>query len=96
MEKILLLCDLVSCSMDTLLRGSAEEEAAYGTAGYDLHCNHFTYSIAGATATMLAGVIVLLLLTGFLWNLWHIGWVTYPAGGILCAIVSILLKKDAS
>lgn len=50
---------------------------------------------------LLCGVIMLTatafyLLAGFLWNLWHIGWVVYPAGGILCAIVSILLKKDAS
>ncbi|HHX72735.1 MAG TPA: helix-turn-helix transcriptional regulator [Clostridiales bacterium] len=44
---------------------------------------------------MLCGVIMLsaalaFLLMGFLGNLWHIAWVVYPAGGILCGIVSVI------
>lgn len=45
-----------------------------------------------------AGVImmsatILYLLLGFVWNLWHPGWVVFPIGGILCGILSILQKK---
>lgn len=31
---------------------------------------------------------------GFLWNLWHPGWVVFPLGGILCAILGAI--DDAS
>ena len=34
---------------------------------------------------------ILFLLGGFLWNLWQICWVVFPIGGILCAIVGIVL-----
>ena len=39
------------------------------------------------------GVIMMLatgvfLLLGFVWNLWHPGWVAFPIGGILCGCIS--------
>ena len=30
------------------------------------------------------------LLIGFVWNLWHPGWIVFPVGGILCAIISTI------
>lgn len=42
---------------------------------------------------------VVFLLCGFLWNLWHPAWVVFPAGGILCGIVSEIekaIRKDRS
>jgi len=48
----------------------------------------------------ICGVIMLLatalfLLLGFVWNLWHPGWVVFPIGGILCGIISTILHvKD--
>lgn len=30
------------------------------------------------------------LVIGFVWNLWHPGWVVFPVGGILCGIVSTI------
>lgn len=43
------------------------------------------------------GVIMMLcaiifLLSGFLFNLWHPGWVVFPVGGILCGIVSVITE----
>lgn len=35
----------------------------------------------------------LFLFAGFVYQLWHIAWVVFPLGGILCAIVSLLVKK---
>jgi len=35
------------------------------------------------------------LVIGFVWNLWHPGWVVFPVGGILCGIVSTIFPdKD--
>lgn len=38
-------------------------------------------------AIMLTATVAYLLM-GFVWNLWHPGWVVFPIGGILCGIVS--------
>lgn len=40
-------------------------------------------------AIMLTATAVYLLL-GFVWNLWHPGWVIFPIGGILCGILHTL------
>ena len=42
---------------------------------------------------MLATTIIFLV-WGFTLNMWYINWVVYPVGGIMCGIVSIILKKD--
>ena len=44
---------------------------------------------------MLSATAVFLLL-GFVWNLWHPGWVVFPIGGILCGIVSVIMENDAT
>ena len=52
-------------------------------------------SLAGKLSSvimLLATVAVLLL--GFLGGLWHPGWVVFPVGGILCAVGSVIFKKD--
>lgn len=35
----------------------------------------------------------LFLVLGFVWDLWHPGWVVFPVGGILCGIVSSLTRR---
>ena len=47
----------------------------------------------------ICGVIMLVatmifLVWGFTKNMWYINWIVYPIGGMLCGIVSIILKKD--
>ena len=56
MEKILQLCDMFGCSMDTLLRGTAQDEIMEDTSGYDAHMNRFTKEITGGIAVILIGV----------------------------------------
>lgn len=46
---------------------------------------------AGAIIMPIAVIIFLIL--GFVFNLWHPGWVVFPIGGILTGIVSSLTKK---
>lgn len=46
------------------------------------------------SAIMLTATAVFLVL-GFIWNLWHPGWVVFPVGGIVCGIVGAILgAKD--
>jgi len=47
----------------------------------------------------ISGVIMLIatfifLLLGFVLDLWHPGWAVFPLGGVLCAIVSVVLSND--
>ncbi len=42
-------------------------------------------------AIMLTATMVYLIL-GFVFNMWHPGWVVFPVGGLLCAIVGSLKK----
>lgn len=37
---------------------------------------------------------IIYLLISFIFNVWEISWIVYPIGGILCGIVSLLLKKE--
>ena len=37
---------------------------------------------------------IIYLITGFIWNLWHICWIVFPVGGILCGIVGTIFGKD--
>ena len=43
-------------------------------------------------AIMMIATAVFLLL-GFVWNLWHPGWVAFPIGGLLCGCVSKILGE---
>lgn len=65
MDKLLLLCELFNCDLDTLVRNSAEQSRVSDSANYDAHQNRFTYSICTGVALVLFGVTLLLGLTGF-------------------------------
>lgn len=43
---------------------------------------------------MLLATIIFLTL-GFTLNLWHINWIVFPIGGMLCGIAAIILKKES-
>ena len=48
----------------------------------------------------ICGVIMMIatmifLAWGFITNMWHINWIVFPIGGILCGIVSTILKKSS-
>ena len=48
------------------------------------------WSAVGSVIMMLATAAYLVM--GFLWNLWHPGWVIFPVAGILCAVVTAIWK----
>lgn len=62
MDKLLQLCEMFGCDMDTLTRGNAEASIVEDTAGYNSEMNKYTASICGGTALVLLGVTAMLLL----------------------------------
>jgi len=64
MDKLLQMCEMFSCTLDTLLRGDAERSANEDTADYDRHMNGFSISITAGVGLLFLGVAVLLVLMG--------------------------------
>ena len=64
MEKLLQMCTMFSCSLDTLLRGDAESVSFEDTGKYDSHMNGFTWAITIGTGLLFLGVSVMLTLLG--------------------------------
>ncbi len=67
-EKLIVLCDLFGCDLDTLLRGDVRESAATDSAGYDRHQNRFTAAICGGVFSVLFGLFSMLLSYGLNWD----------------------------
>ena len=45
------------------------------------------------STVIMSAATILFLLAGFLFHLWHIAWIVFPIGGILCGMVTTLQKK---
>ncbi len=56
MDKIIALCDMFGCTMDTLVKGNAEKEIREDTAGYDKHMNRFAKMMSAGMGTIIFGV----------------------------------------
>lgn len=56
MDKILSLCEMFGCTMDSLLRGSVESENQEDKEIYDKHMNSFINRISGAVSVLIAGL----------------------------------------
>ena len=65
MEKLLQLCDLFGCSLDTLMRGDAQQEKRADSTFYDSHMNRFTIAICTGVAILLLGVAAMIAMEGF-------------------------------
>lgn len=64
MDTLLRICDLYQTNLDTLLRGSVEEETVADTAGYDAFMNRHARRITLAIGGILIGVALMILLAG--------------------------------
>ena len=62
-DTILKLCDIFDVTMDTLMRGSAEQSLTEDTAGYDRFMTLYARRTAGAVAAIVAGAAVMILLS---------------------------------
>ena len=55
MDKLLTLCDMFRCDLDTLLRGSVQASRQADTAGYDEHMNRFSKMITAGVVLCICG-----------------------------------------
>lgn len=53
--------------------------------------NNIYDAVCGAIMLTATGIYLLI---GFVWNLWHPGWVVFPLGGIICGIISTFQKVN--
>lgn len=67
-DKLIALCDLFGCSMDSLLRGDVRESVLEDTVGYDKHYNQFTVRICIGVASVLFGLFSMLFSYGVYWS----------------------------
>ena len=56
MEKLLQICSMFHCSMDTLLQGDVNREFAEDACGYDRVYNRFSRWITAGVALILTGI----------------------------------------
>jgi len=49
-------------------------------------------SKANAVVMLIATMVFLVL--GFVWSLWHPGWVAFVVGGLVCGIISVIYSDD--
>ena len=70
MEKIMQLCDMFSCSMDTLLRKDAQAEVVEDSAQYEEHMNRFGKAVTAGVGILIIGAAFSPLLEGMngLWK----------------------------
>lgn len=66
LEKLLQICELFDCSMDSLLKGDVTEAEKEDLAGYDLHMNHFSIMMASAVSLIIFSVVPAASLEGIL------------------------------
>ena len=64
MDKLLTLCDLFRCDLDTLLRGSVQASRQADTAGYDGHMDRFSKMITAGVVLCVCGFSAAALLDG--------------------------------
>lgn len=67
MDKLLTLCDMFHCDLDTLMRGSAEKSSAVDTCNYDAHMNSFSKAVSGSIGLILFGVFLTSVSEGLGW-----------------------------
>lgn len=68
MDKLLQICELLECSIDTMVYGNAEESLCEDTCAYNKHMNTFSISIAAGASIILLGIAALMLMYGLYIN----------------------------
>ena len=84
---------IVACSASCIV-WAGMQKAKYNIDEYNRDAS-FSHGKKEPMADKICGCILLAaaavyLVIGFIWNLWHPGWVVFPVGGILCGIVSTI------
>lgn len=93
MDKLLQLCDIFNCDLDTLMRGDAENAAEVNADAYESHYKYFTFTISAGVGLILLGVTVLLFLSGLSINE-TIGGMVFFVFLIIAVVLLILGSMD--
>ncbi len=95
------LADIFGVTVDELLRGERRPDKQFWVDGdkESRPSNEKQFDYAGKiNAIIMICCVIAYLLMGFLGSLWHPGWIVFPVGALICAIVdlvfSILNKKN--
>ncbi|MDE5909698.1 MAG: helix-turn-helix domain-containing protein [Lachnospiraceae bacterium] len=64
MEKLLQICSMFQCNLDTMMQGDISKEFAQDVHGYDAFKNQFSKWIAAGVGLVLFGISAMLFLTG--------------------------------
>lgn len=93
------LADIFGVTVDDLLRGKADVRRTSEQPGDEQKSGSYkkTKKKLRALGNVIDGIIMLsataiYILLGFTWELWHPGWVIFPAAAILCGIISLILN----
>lgn len=65
MEKLLQLCGMFHCNLDTLMRGDVKSAFAKDIHGYDKFQSKFNKLVAGGVGLILLGISIMMTLSGF-------------------------------
>ena len=96
------LADMFGVTVDDLLRGRAvaihepEQQTSPAESEEKIKKSRKRMArLAGKISSiiMLSATAVYLLL-GFVWELWHPGWVIFPVCAIACGIISLIFEKE--
>lgn len=90
MDKIIQICSMFSCSIDSLIKGSVEKETAQDKSGYDKHMNSFSKSISAGVGICISGVAFAAFSDGFNINenLIAIGFFVFIVAAVMIFVVS--------
>lgn len=56
----------------------------------DKHESRHSKITSAVNGVIMMSATVLFFVLGFIWHLWHPGWIVFPIGGILCGIISTI------
>ena len=104
-ETVIRLCELFECNMDTLVRGDAEIQsetsdsspAKENTQPPTPPKNPADRWLLGerineaVSSTVMLIALIVFLLCGILWGLWHPAWIAFVVGALLCGISGIII-----
>lgn len=64
MEKLLQICSMFHCNMDTLMQGDVQKSFSEDVYGYDRQKNQFSKWVSGGIGLILLGIATMMILTG--------------------------------
>ncbi len=103
-ETVIKLCEILECDMETLVRGDATQMDVQepGTQEkQDVECvkrknakrkSAVDWDLLNAAFCSIVFLVAVpaYLVMGFMWHLWHPGWLIFVAATVLCGISSIM------